>query len=108
MPAVNLIVFEATLDAFQWLQDCAFHPSKRLVAAGLVNGGIRVLDSSGAELREVSAVSKHKDSCRSLEYAEEGSLLFSGSADKSVMLYDMEAGKVVLRTKHAHDCAIEK
>ena len=90
------------------LQDCAIHPSRRLVAAGLVDGGIRVLDCSGAELRETTSFDKHKDSCRSLEFVQEGNILLSGSADKSFLTFDVEAGKVQRRTKNAHKSAIER
>lgn len=88
------------------MQDCAFHPNKRIVAAGLVDGGIRVIDCSGAELRDEGSVVKHRESCRSVEF--DGNMLLSGSADKSVMVFDIEARKVVARMKQAHDCAIER
>ena len=90
------------------LQDCAFHPARRLLAVGLINGGMRVFDCSGAELNQCASWDRHSDSCRSLDYAEQGNVLFSGSADKSLRGFDVESGKAVFRMKNAHDCAIER
>ena len=91
-----------------FLQDCAFHPAKKLLAVGLINGGIRVFDCSGAELNQCASWDKHSDSCRSLVYTDQGDTILSGSADKSLRGFDAETGKAVFRMKNAHDCAIER
>lgn len=91
-----------------FIQDCAFHPQRKLVAAGLVSGGARLLDCSGAEPSSAGSWDKHTDSCRSIGFGLQGNILFSASADRSIRGYDIESGKAVLRIKDAHDCAIER
>lgn len=90
------------------MQDCDFHPARRLLAVGLISGGIRVFDCSGAELDQCASSNKHTDSCRSLAYAEQGNVLLSGSADRSLRAFDVETGKAVFCMKNAHNCAIER
>lgn len=78
------------------------------MAAGLISGGIRVFDCSGAELRQTTSSDKHSDSCRSVGFAGKGDALLSCSADKSLRAFDVETGQLIFRRKSAHDCAVER
>ena len=90
------------------LQDCVFHPEQSLVAAGLVNGQLRVYDCSGAEPSQSLSLKAHKDSCRTLAFAKEGSALVSGSVDLSILVYDLAAEKALARLSDAHEAAVNR
>lgn len=90
------------------VQDCAIHPSGKLVVAGFVDGSVRFLDCSGAELIEDKKLEVHQDSCRGVAYTQQDATLLTCSADRSLMLYDLQSSKIEAQLQEAHECAIER
>lgn len=45
----------------------------------------------------------HNKACRAIEYSEDGELLFTVSADKSIMVTDSESGKLRQFYDNAHE-----
>ncbi|KAH3767919.1 transducin family protein wd-40 repeat family protein [Pelomyxa schiedti] len=83
--------------------DIAFHPSTNLIASALVSGSIKI-HRYAMEEKNTLVLSKqtHKDSCRTISFAEDGKYLISGSADCSLRVTDVSAGKTVFSIKGAH------
>ena len=90
------------------MQDCAFHPSQNLLAIGLVDGNVQLLQCGLEETTSQLKVKEHDDSCRAVAFHSGGTLLVSGSADHAIVLRDVEEGKVVTRMTDAHDCQVSR
>lgn len=91
--------------------DIAFHPRDRFIAAGLIDGTVKlynynVLDENGGN-REVLSLNHHQKACRGLQFNEAGDRLFTISSDKSLQIID-GTGNVILNIEDAHDEAINK
>ena len=91
--------------------DVAFHPRDRFIAAGLIDGTVKlynynVLNDNGGN-REVLSLNHHQKACRGLQFNDAGDRLFTVSSDKSLQIID-GTGKVVLNIEDAHDEAINK
>ena len=73
-----------------------------------MNGQLRVYDCSGAEPSQSLSLKAHKDSCRTLAFAKEGSALVSGSVDLSILVYDLATEKALARLSDAHEAAVNR
>ena len=69
------------------------------VAVGLESGSIIFLNAiTGSQL---AVLSKHTDEVRSLTFSLDGTLLVSGSNDKTIILWDVQTGGIVM-SFHGH------
>uniref|UniRef100_A0A0A9E1A0 Uncharacterized protein n=1 Tax=Arundo donax TaxID=35708 RepID=A0A0A9E1A0_ARUDO len=54
------------------------------------------------------AVKAHKESCRSVRFADSGKVIVSASAGCSVLASDVETGKAIARLEDAHENGIDR
>ena len=72
---------------------------KDTIAVGLESGKIITLDRITGS--QTAILSGHSDSVQSLAFSPDGTLLVSGSADKTIKLWDVQIGGVI-KTFHGH------
>ena len=72
---------------------------KSTIAVGLNSGGIITLD--GITGSQLAVLSGHTNTVRSLAFSPDGTMLASGSHDKTVGLWDVQTGGVI-ETFHGH------
>jgi WD40 repeat protein len=64
-----------------------FSPSGKLLAMGLGEGEVRLLDlAAGAQ---VASLKGHRGRVRTLRFTPDGKFIFSGSEDTSVAVWDL-------------------
>lgn len=85
-----------------------FHPSERLLAAGLITGQLRVYSfgDNGAQPERQLAARPHSEACRSVRFDPQGRHIISCGSDCSVQRRDVAANKPVWKTSRAHASAI--
>eukprot|EP00898_Chlorokybus_atmophyticus_P003729 jgi/Chlat1/4357/Chrsp29S04512 len=88
--------------------DVTFHPSYRLVAAGLISGGVELHRFTDDSSEPVLRIAAHSESCRAIRFAEGGNFLLSASADKSILATDTVTGQTVARLTDAHSSPINR
>ena len=79
-----------------------FHPSRKLLVTGLINGQLKLYDYAGAKPSKTSSSRPHHGACRAVKFAPGGGGVFSGSSDCSLQLRDLETNKPSWRQKAAH------
>ncbi|KAJ3155812.1 WD domain repeat-containing protein 55 [Geranomyces variabilis] len=85
----------------------AFHPEADVVAAGTIEGFVHwylwrhqyAVDAAPVKLWSSKL---HKGSCRALDFASDGSALYSGSKDRTLQVVNVETGKVTAKKPKAH------
>ncbi|KAJ6248496.1 wd repeat-containing protein jip5 [Anaeramoeba flamelloides] len=82
------------------------HHEQNLVAAGLVTGKIKMIQFSKDEQKEVAEFNYHKESCRSVLFSHQENILYTGSKDRSICVYDLENFSQAMFIEDAHDDAI--
>jgi len=81
----------------------AFSPDGRVIACGIADKTIRILDvRTGTEKRTLKG---HSDKVRSVAFSPDGILLASGSEDQTVRLWELQTG-VVRRTLTGHKAGV--
>jgi len=90
------------------LQDCSFHPTESLLAAGIITGQVRISEYSESGATRKSQKRLHSESCRAVQFSALGDALLSGSADKSVVLLDTGTCKVQRTQQNAHPAGISR
>ncbi len=78
---------------------CAYSPDGKIFAAGILNGGISVYQTSNWE--KIQTLEGHTDEVCSVVYSPQGDQLASGSWDKTVRLWEVKTG-VCVRTLSGH------
>ncbi|CAN8287538.1 unnamed protein product [Cochlearia groenlandica] len=84
-----------------------FHPSKNLVATGLIDGHLHLYryDTDSTLVRE-RKVRAHEESCRAVRFIDDGQRIVTASADCSILATDVETGANVARLENAHEDAV--
>ena len=79
------------------LFDLDFHPSTKLIAAGLIDGEVDIYQYgiNGGDNKLLAKAHHHRSSCRGVLFSEDGGHLYSISSDKSLVMLD-SIGKIVL------------
>lgn len=90
------------------LQDCSFHPSEDLIAAGIITGQVRVSECNGTSAARRSQKRLHSESCRAVQFSSRGDFLLTGSADKSVVVLDTATCKVQRTHQDAHPAGVSR
>jgi WD40 repeat protein len=84
-----------------------FHPNQSFLVAGLITGKVELWNYDEDERKRLGNYSVFKQSCRGVEFNENGDELFAISSDCSWKILDSD-GKVKLTQKNAHSQAINK
>jgi len=71
----------------QWPYELAFSPDTSLVAAGGINGEIRLLDVQSG--KSLASLKGHSEFIHSLTFSRDGALLASGSRDGTARIWDI-------------------
>jgi WD repeat-containing protein 55 len=83
--------------------DLSFHPNQNILAVGTVMGDLLVYKYSNDENVLVSTHEVHTKAIRDIEFSTDGSVIFSGGRDKSIMMTDFETGKLKRFWDKSHD-----
>jgi len=88
--------------------DVCFHPTRQLVAAGVITGHVETFDFSPPALGKVVSRPVHAESCRAVRFLPGGAVLASAGSDGLLAFSSVERSKVLTEVKEAHGCAINK
>eukprot|EP00761_Pharyngomonas_kirbyi_P013072 gb/GECH01013099.1/.p1 GENE.gb/GECH01013099.1/~~gb/GECH01013099.1/.p1 ORF type:complete len:377 (+),score=80.94 gb/GECH01013099.1/:1-1131(+) len=85
--------------------DVDVHPTRDLFCIALVTGEIKAYSFTrdGKPPSLLYTVGMHQEPCRALAFSEDGSQLYTASADGSFRCVDCETGRMVWNVKSAHD-----
>uniref|UniRef100_A0A1B6JR77 WD repeat-containing protein 55 homolog n=1 Tax=Homalodisca liturata TaxID=320908 RepID=A0A1B6JR77_9HEMI len=86
-----------------YLVDISFHPSADIIAGASVTGDALVYQYSVESTDLVATHELHTKACRAIEFSQSGDLLFTTSADKSIMVTDSATGKLRQFYDDAHE-----
>ncbi|KAG5178016.1 WD40-repeat-containing domain protein [Tribonema minus] len=95
------------LDVAEQVFDIALHPAEDIIACGTIDGRVTIHRYAPAGHTQLVESKHHSGSVRSVAYTADGSVLFTGSADKSVAALD-PTGAVKWHRKGAHDAAVNR
>ncbi|KAI8893816.1 WD40-repeat-containing domain protein [Globomyces pollinis-pini] len=98
----------STVSCSEVVFDVTFHPSKNLLAAGLIDGNLECYDLNDTSTKLLFSSKHHTDSCRSVDFNSTGDAIYTGSKDRSLQLIHLESQKVILRKQKAHSQPINK
>ena len=82
--------------------DLAFHPTAPVVATALISGNVHLHTYSPDGSEDQGVLRHHTESCRAVRFSQDGAILFTGSADKSVQAVDTSTGSVIYAQREAH------
>lgn len=83
--------------------DLSFHPDKDILAVGTITGDVLIYKYTNEENTLLNTHEVHTKAIRDIEFSIDGCDLFSGSRDKSIMVTDVETGKLKRFWEKAHD-----
>jgi hypothetical protein len=88
--------------------DVCFHPSRPLVAAGLITGAVELFPFTPTAAGAVTAHEVHAESCRAVRFLLDGASLASGGADCALAVTCVETGRLLARVADAHGAPINR
>jgi WD40 repeat protein len=88
--------------------DVCFHPTRALVAAGLITGKVETFSHTAEAAGEVTSRDVHSESCRAVRFLPDGSGLVSAGVDCTLVVTNAETGARIARVAEAHDAAINR
>ncbi|XP_057500554.1 WD repeat-containing protein 55 [Actinidia eriantha] len=89
--------------------DVDFHPSRPLVAAGLITGDLLLYGyAADSQPQRVLEVHAHEESCRTLRFINDGHAIVTGSPDCSILSTDVETGSAIARLENSHGTAVNR
>lgn len=88
--------------------DVAWHPSRSLVAAGVITGAVETFLFSDHAVGAVSSHPVHTESCRAVRFQQAGEVLVSAGADCRLAFRSVERAKQLAVVANAHDAAINR
>lgn len=91
-----------------YVVDLSFHPDADILAAGTISGDALIYKYSVDENVLVNTLELHLKAIRDIEFNHDGSVLFSASKDRSILLTDVETGKFRRCYEQAHEQPVSK
>ncbi|VFQ79363.1 unnamed protein product [Cuscuta campestris] len=89
--------------------DLDFHPSKHLVATGLISGELLLHGyAPDSQAQRLFAVEAHTESCRAVRFINDGQAIVTGSPDCSILATDVETGAEISRVENSHGAAVNR
>lgn len=86
--------------------DISFHPDQNIIAIGTVMGDLLLYKYTNEENTLLNTHEVHAKAIRDIEFSIDGKDIFSGSRDKSIMVTDIETGKLKRFWDNAHEESI--
>lgn len=94
------------LQCEDFITDISFHPVNNIIAVASIVGDVLLYQYSNEENVLLRSVELHTKACRDIEFSVDGNLLYSTSKDKSIMISDVETGKLVQFYEKSHDVPV--
>lgn len=91
-----------------YVVDLSFHPDVDMLAAGTISGDALIYKYTVDETVLVNTLELHLKAIRDIEFNYDGSVLFSASKDRSILLTDVETGKFKRCYEQAHEQPVSK
>lgn len=91
-----------------YVVDLTFHPDANILAAGTISGDALIYKYSVDENVLVNTLELHLKAIRDIEFNHDGSVIFSASKDRSILLTDVETGKFKRCYEQAHEQPVSK
>ncbi|KAK4880337.1 hypothetical protein RN001_008483 [Aquatica leii] len=86
-----------------FITDISFHPLENILAVANIEGDCILYQYSNEENCVLNTLELHKEACRDIEFSHDGKILFSVAKDKSIMLSDVESGKLIRFYDDSHE-----
>lgn len=86
-----------------FIVDISFHPQEEIIAAATITGDVILHKYTNENTEIMKTLEVHTKACRDIEFSKDGHILFSTSKDKSIMLSDVNTGKLKQFYENAHD-----
>ncbi|KAK5646786.1 hypothetical protein RI129_005250 [Pyrocoelia pectoralis] len=86
-----------------FITDISFHPDQDILAVGNIEGDVILYKYSNEGNILLESLELHVEACRGIDFSTDGKHLFSISKDKSIMLTDVETGKLFKFYDNAHE-----
>lgn len=86
-----------------YVVDLSFHPDEDLLAAATISGDALIYKYTVEENVLVNTLELHVKAIRDIEFNHDGTVLFSASKDRSILLTDLETGKFKRSYEQAHE-----
>lgn len=89
-----------------FITDLSFHPVTNILAVASIVGDVLFYQYSNQENVLINTLELHTKACRDVEFSEDGNILYSTSKDKSIMISDVETGKLINFYENSHDVPV--
>jgi WD repeat-containing protein 55 len=86
-----------------YVVDLSFHPQLDILAVGTVTGDIVFYNYTNEENTIKQSLEVHTKAIRTIEYSHDGTIIYSTSRDKTIMITDCETGKLKRFWDDAHE-----
>ncbi|XP_055596001.1 WD repeat-containing protein 55 homolog [Uranotaenia lowii] len=86
-----------------FVTDLCFHPDQDLLAVGTTTGDLLVYSFTNDECTLKNTHEVHSKSIRDIEFNDDGTILISTARDRSIMVTDVETGKLKRFWDNAHE-----
>nr|AEE61993.1 unknown [Dendroctonus ponderosae] len=89
-----------------FITDISFHPGSDILAVANIVGDVMFYKYSNEENSLQNTLELHTKACRDIEFSLDGERLFSTSKDRTIMLSDVETGKLIKFYEDAHEVPV--
>lgn len=86
-----------------FVTDLSFHPDQNLLAVGTTTGDLLVYQFTNDECTVKQTHELHTKAIRDIEFSLDGSMIISTARDRSIMVTDVETGKLKRFWDNAHE-----
>lgn len=87
----------------EFIVDISFNPKEDILAVANITGDAVLYKYSVEDNSVLKTLELHTDACRDIEFGADGKVLYSVAKDKTIMLSDIETGKLLHYIADAHD-----
>lgn len=98
--------YPPSIECEDFITDICFNPIKNVLAVASIVGDVLFYQYNNQENTVIKTLELHTKACRDIEFSEDGNILYSCSKDKSIMISDVETGKLINFYENSHDVPI--
>lgn len=95
-----------TIKLDEFIADISFSPTEDLLAVANISGDVLLYKYANEENTLLSTWELHTKACRSIEFSQDGKLVYSVAKDKAIMLTEVDSGKLNRFYDNAHSVPI--